>query len=444
MSTKDEEQQIYGGDGGGGEGGGVDEEVDEESEVDGDIDDEEEDDDLTAHPPEEDEEEEEDDDEEDINSVSPLTASSSEDNPTKDSSSNVVLQNPTISTITTTTAVVSSSSSIPPSTAAPNGSANKTATLPAASSPDHKRQRTSSDLPASTSAAASEEKKPPALDDSRRLFQRLWTDEDEIGLLQGFLEYTMQRGSHNSSHHHDTAPFYDQIRTRLQLDFNKNQLVEKLRRLKKKYRNVLSRISSGKEFSFKSPHDQATFEISRKIWSGTGGTVGVGVEESVLEDEEGNPNPPNNNTNCNENFHNNNNTSVDANNSDKKMSRSRKRSRKRAAEDNLSNYPNQTTSSVPNAIEDTVRSCLSPLFKELLYCAISGPCNAGGYGGLALNPLPLNFGGNNSLNFSSAEVVDEKWRKQQILELEVYSKRIELVQDQIKSALEKLKSMSNG
>ncbi|KAL5722197.1 hypothetical protein ACHQM5_005745 [Ranunculus cassubicifolius] len=76
-----------------------------------------------------------------------------------------------------------------------------------------------------------------AFDDSRRLFQRLWTDEDEIGLLQGFLDYTSQRGGFkNSAYHHDTAPFYDQIKSKLQLDFNKNQLVEKLRRLKKKYR----------------------------------------------------------------------------------------------------------------------------------------------------------------------------------------------------------------
>ncbi|XP_043708272.1 probable transcription factor At3g04930 [Telopea speciosissima] len=396
--------------------------------------------DLTAHPPE--------DDDQDINSASPSTSSISEDNPNKDSSSNAVEVNANIST-TTTISVSSSSSAIPPSTTAPNVSAAETAPPATGSSPDHQCQRIS-DVPlAAPAAGAAEEKKPPALDDSRRLFQRLWTDEDEIGLLQGFLEYTMQRGAHNSSHHHDTAPFYDQIKTRLQLDFNKSQLVEKLRRLKKKYRNVLSRISSGKEFSFKSPHDQATFEICRKIWSGTGGTVAVGVEEAaaISEDEEGNPNPASNNTintNSNENLHNNNNSSVDANNSDKKMSRSRRRSRKRAAEDELPNYHGQTTSSnsIPNVIEDTVRSCLSPLFKELVYCAMGGPCSVGGYGGLALNPLPLSFGAkNSSLNFLGGEMVDEKWRKQQILELEVYSKRIELVQDQIKSALEELRSI---
>ncbi|XVF31202.1 hypothetical protein REPUB_Repub16aG0125200 [Reevesia pubescens] len=152
------------------------------------------------------------------------------------------------------------------------------------SPPDSKRQRVDSTVT---------EKKPPLpqqFDDSRRLFQRLWTDEDEIELLQGFLDYTTSRTNSNPSssyhHHYDTTLFYDQIKSKLQLDFNKNQLVEKLRRLKKKYRNVMNKISSGKDFSFKSPHDQATFEISRKIWSNSVGKV----EDNVLDDDENNNN----------------------------------------------------------------------------------------------------------------------------------------------------------
>jgi hypothetical protein len=53
-------------------------------------------------------------------------------------------------------------------------------------------------------------------------------------------------------------------------------------------------------------------------------------------------------------------------------------------------------------MEKTVRSCLSLLFKELLSNALS------------LMPAPLNLVG--------GEAVDEKWREQWILELEVYSK----------------------
>ncbi|KAF4357034.1 hypothetical protein F8388_001116 [Cannabis sativa] len=312
-------------------------------------------------------------------------------------------------------------------------------------------------------AVQPEEKKPAAFDDSRKLFQRLWTDEDEIGLLQGFLDYTTQRGKTTHHGQNDTALFYDQIKSKLQLDFNKNQLVEKLRRLKKKYRNVLNKISSGKEFSFKSPHDQATFEISRKIWCDLGR---IGPEDNALEDEDPNPNNPN--------FQ----IEVKAEDAggfilEKKTPppRSRKRSRPKPAvaaaderrctndgsppkKDNSYNHgsggggtantPININGNVQGLIEETVKSCLSPLFKELLGSAMAGsgpgPCAAPRvFGGLALNPIPLNFGGS-SMNFGCGEVVDEKWRKQQILELEVYSKRLELVQDQIKTALEDLRS----
>ncbi|KAK7258738.1 hypothetical protein RIF29_24321 [Crotalaria pallida] len=402
-----------------------------------------------------------------------------------------------------------------------------------------------------TATDSKQEKKP--LDDSRRLFQRLWTDEDEIELLQGFLDYTSQRGS--SSHHNDTALFYDQIKSKLQLDFNKNQLVEKIRRLKKKYRNVLNKISSGKEFSFKSAHDQATFEISRKIWSnigqitaataggGGGGGVGVGVgvggvDDNALEEDEINL-TPNLNSNLNNSYHSTNpNLNLNlvqalpryevvmlGNSGEKKSTPSRKRSRPRSAmmrmdekprelflndglglgsgsgsgtgtglnlnlnkdhnyisnsvattattiatgsvvagitnnnsnknyENNCNSVPQQQ-SSIPGLIEETVRSCLSPVLKEL----VGGGGGGGGggvMGGGLLGARGFGIGGFGSLNSipvvplgylglgSGGEGVDEKWRKQQILELEVYAKRLELVQDQIKMALEELRSTGGG
>ncbi|KAL3537875.1 hypothetical protein ACH5RR_001241 [Cinchona calisaya] len=353
--------------------------------------------------------------------------------------------------------------------------------------PDFKRQRIDEVTIASVSASAIasavvERKKPIPLDESRRLFQRLWTDEDEIELLQGFLEYTTSKGVINSSHHHDTTAFYDQIKSKLQLDFNKNQLVEKLRRLKKKYRTVMNKMGSGKEYVFKSPHDQATFEISRKIWSGNGGGAAAGcggsvvVEEGGLDDDEANnnfsinfidqsPNPnltPNHNPNGIDSF-------------EKKTQRSRKRSRGGGVKFEekqfvLNSVPNLQHSEhqnvgvgvgvgvvspivtpvgavtatavsgsghVTNLIEETVRSCLSPIFKELLnsVASLNGPMSGSRGFGFALTPMPLGLNGD--------MVTDEKWRKQQMLELDVYSKRLELVQDQIKAQLEELRSMGS-
>lgn len=251
--------------------------------------------------------EEEEDDEEDLNSASTATVPSA-----------AAAETPTV-----TVAFPSSSAS----------AATVTLALPPAAidETDPKRQRVAE------SVTVHEEKKPlpQQLDESRRLFQRLWTDEDEIELLQGFLDYTTQRGN---AHHHDTALFYDQIKSKLQLDFNKNQLVEKLRRLKKKYRNVMNKITSGKDFSFKTAHDQATFEISRKIWSST-------PNVSVLDDEDANnsnnhlviSHEMRNNNNNNSNYNNNYGFVGGNANEEKVTPRPRKRSRSKAGgNDNVS------------------------------------------------------------------------------------------------------------
>ncbi|KAI3980868.1 hypothetical protein MKX01_025433 [Papaver californicum] len=322
------------------------------------------------------------------------------------------------------------------------------ATTQTGGEPDIKRAKIEEHINPMAITTATEDRNPPSTidDSSRKLFQRLWTDEDEIGLLQGFLEYnTKQRGTsikNSSSYHHDTGPFYDHIKTKLQLEFNKNQLVEKLRRLKKKYRNVMSRISSGKkDLIFKTPHDQSCFEISKKIWGGeTGGNVvvsGGGVEE-----EDGSPNPLQIVEVEKVAVGNNGGVAADINGSEKKATtRSRKRIRKRTEEPPSVSLSNISVNlSVSSVIEETVKSCLSPLFKELLQSAVNGPR---GLGVMGLNPL--NFGANSStsMNLLSGEMVDEKWKKQQVLELEVYAKRMDLVQDQIKLALEELRSTGN-
>uniref|UniRef100_A0A7N0TJ11 Glabrous enhancer-binding protein-like DBD domain-containing protein n=1 Tax=Kalanchoe fedtschenkoi TaxID=63787 RepID=A0A7N0TJ11_KALFE len=316
---------------------------------------------------------------------------------------------------------------------------------------------------------------PPSDDQARKLFQRLWTDEDEIGLLQGFLDHSTQRGS-SQNNPHDTALFYDQIKSKLQLDFNKNQLVEKLRRLKKKYRNVLSRVSSGKEIQFKSPHDQATFEIACKIW-------GTAQNSQCSKDHIQQPQqqmrvadvdddmPPNFNpasaTNLNLNFVSNSNNfnssggysnyhhsdraGVDEWKSQQQQQKAKKRIRvkmedirsstehKAAVATNSSPSqipiwgPPGTNLTAPSLVEEIVKNRISPLMYD-----IKGNRGYGGLGDGIVRPVPLSFA--SPVNAIGTDATDDRWRKQQILELEVYSKRLELVQEQIKLTLEQLRS----
>ncbi|KAL1546046.1 putative transcription factor [Salvia divinorum] len=306
---------------------------------------------------------------------------------------------------------------------------------------------------------------PPPPDESRKLFQRLWTDEDEIELLQGFLDYTTQRcGPHSSSqHHHDTTAFYDQIRSKFQLDFNKNQLVEKLRRLKKKYRNVIGKFGTGKDYAFKTPHEQATFEISSKIWGNAvvNGAAAYRAAPAPIDEDDDSLNNPNFNNFVDCQSPNLNGIDINA-----KTPRSRKRNRVGAVKleekqhnstnINISNAQPVSavapmaapviglgiTGSLSGVIEETLKSCLSPIFKELLSNSMSPNLNSNGSlccgngFGLGRSPIPLCFG-------TSMGADKERWRKQQILELEVFSKRLELVQDEIREQLQELRSTGN-
>nr|CAD1833790.1 unnamed protein product [Ananas comosus var. bracteatus] len=223
------------------------------------------------------------------------------------------------------------------------------------------------------------------------------------------------------------------MRRQLPLDFSKSQLVEKLRRLKKKYLNCVARLRSAADsFAFRSPHEQALFEIARNIWTPS-------------SDPNPDPDPAN--------------PIINNSDSDRKPPRSRSRRQQQrqqrrlrrataaaaaaaaAAEDPIP-VPVPVPVSVPVPITVTAEnptpkpppatpaaaSDLSPLlFKELVGAAIGGPL--------------LGFGGGGS---SVSNLGDGRWRKQQILELEVYLKRLELLREHIESTLRELKGSSGG
>ncbi|KAK3160021.1 hypothetical protein QOZ80_1BG0054250 [Eleusine coracana subsp. coracana] len=319
-----------------------------------------------------------------------------------------------------------------------------------------------------------------ATDDSRRLFQRLWTDEEELLILRGFLDFTARRGTTFASHQYDTGPFYEEIRRRLSFEFTKSQLIEKLRRLKKKYRVCAARMAAqGAAFAFRSAHEGAIYDVARHIWrpairrdgNGAGGdasdeddinpaaAAAAGAVPGAAEDGAG---------------------GGSASAHTPRGRGARRVKRKTAQEMEANALPTTTSPLIVNdvarqplvvavenltpaiaqlppvvapspapaiangATEEAVRAILSPLLREV----ISSITVAGQTGlGLGLN---MGFGGIGGVDIlglglgvaSSSPVVsgDEKWRQQQILELEVYLKRIELVREQVTAALEELRS----
>ncbi|KAJ0735509.1 putative transcription factor GeBP family [Helianthus annuus] len=100
---------------------------------------------------------------------------------------------------------------------------------------------------------------------NEKLFQRLWSEDDEIVVLEGMIGYKKEKGEDPIA---DMGAFHEYIKKSLHVDFSRSQLVDKVRRLKKKYVNNASREKDGKDRSFSKSHEQKAYELSKIIWGG--------------------------------------------------------------------------------------------------------------------------------------------------------------------------------
>ncbi|XP_022748819.1 STOREKEEPER protein-like [Durio zibethinus] len=92
---------------------------------------------------------------------------------------------------------------------------------------------------------------------------RLWSEADEVAILEGIIEYKSKKGSDPYA---DSSGFHDYIKQSIQAEVTKNQLTEKIRRLKKKYKINAEKGRNGNDPVLSKPHDHKSFELSKKIW----------------------------------------------------------------------------------------------------------------------------------------------------------------------------------
>ncbi|KAI3683179.1 hypothetical protein L1987_83679 [Smallanthus sonchifolius] len=158
--------------------------------------------------------------------------------------------------------------------------------------PGSKTSSTPSKRPPSHASAASEKDRKkaksntPTDDDSKKqLFQRLWSEDDEIVILKGMIDYKTESCENPIA---DMGAFHDIIKKSLHVDVSRAQLVDKIRRLKKKFVNNVSREKNGKDRSFSKKHEQKGYELSKLIWgSGASTSGGSLVKLNGVEDKEG-------------------------------------------------------------------------------------------------------------------------------------------------------------
>ncbi|KAJ6417046.1 hypothetical protein OIU84_002859 [Salix udensis] len=117
-------------------------------------------------------------------------------------------------------------------------------------------------------------------DSKKQLFQRLWTEEDEISLLQGIIDFIAEKGVDPSK---DTNAFFDFIKQSLHFDVPMTQLKDKISRLRKKFENhVKGKKCENKVFS--KPHDQKGFDLLKYIWGSEGCIKANGKKNTNFND----------------------------------------------------------------------------------------------------------------------------------------------------------------
>ncbi|XP_010486341.1 PREDICTED: GLABROUS1 enhancer-binding protein isoform X2 [Camelina sativa] len=88
--------------------------------------------------------------------------------------------------------------------------------------------------------------------------KRLWSKDDELVILKGIVDYKTKTGLDYRS---DSAAFFEFIKDGIDGIVSKDQLMNKIRKLKSKFRD-----SSVKNPSFTNPQDSEIFDLSMAIW----------------------------------------------------------------------------------------------------------------------------------------------------------------------------------
>ncbi|KAF1882465.1 hypothetical protein Lal_00039113 [Lupinus albus] len=111
--------------------------------------------------------------------------------------------------------------------------------------------------------AAEVKKSSGVASDSKSLpFQRLFSEEDEIAILDGMIDFKKKTGNDPLRF---VNFFHRFVSKSLHIDASSNQLKDKIQRLRRKF------MANVKGKSFSKRHDEIAFELSKKIWGNAGG-----------------------------------------------------------------------------------------------------------------------------------------------------------------------------
>lgn len=229
----------------------------------------------------------------------------------------------------------------------------------------------------------------------KNVFQRVWTEEDEIAILNGMITFKKKDVDLNSQF----AAFFDTIKDSLHTnDVSKTQLHSKIRTLKKKFLNAAKKAKPGENLK---PHDEKVYQLSKKIWE-------VGKDEV---DEGGD----------------------DKKSKTKSKSKSKSKSKEVVVPDGVATLSHNVTTTKKKSVK---------VEAEYLYLGESSVAHK-----FPMMPVPpIGLGdivskrGWDVIGSSKAQKFDQRWKSVIIAETKAYLQRLDLVKEQTQAMLDALES----
>ncbi|XP_010467840.1 PREDICTED: probable transcription factor At1g11510 isoform X1 [Camelina sativa] len=122
----------------------------------------------------------------------------------------------------------------------------------------------------SRESSSDEDKGAKRIKERKPYFHKVWTEDDEIALLQGMVD-----------HNNDTVRVYDNLKEKFSFECTRVQFMEKIRHLKQKYLKNVAKVKNGNDPTFLKAHDHKVFHLSKSVFGKKSkNIVGKNVESS--------------------------------------------------------------------------------------------------------------------------------------------------------------------
>ncbi|XP_020876220.1 GLABROUS1 enhancer-binding protein-like 2 isoform X2 [Arabidopsis lyrata subsp. lyrata] len=132
---------------------------------------------------------------------------------------------------------------------------------PGGAGDDNTPRKRTSKRTASETVTAEETKKKNKL--ASPMSNRIWNEEDELSILKGLLDFRAKTGLESKI---DWEAFYCFVRGSIHVQVSKDQVLNKTKKLKKKFLNHMEKINRGIDPHFTRSIDSEAFGFSMMIW----------------------------------------------------------------------------------------------------------------------------------------------------------------------------------